>query len=90
MLFHISPLGAPVRCTKRLRTVYFHNLARFDGILVLNYYATNKTKDDVSTGRNGVIYEYEIKWVHGPLFCALEKESDVWLTSSILSKDPPS
>lgn len=45
----------------RLRTVYFHNFARFDGILILRYYVDRGNKYKIKTLlRNHKLYELKV------------------------------
>lgn len=63
MLFDfLYQLEACVKVNPKLRTVYFHNLSRFDGMFILNYYAGRANLYKIKPlVRNGRIYDYEIK-----------------------------
>ncbi|KAL3646554.1 hypothetical protein CASFOL_009521 [Castilleja foliolosa] len=62
MLFDfLSNLEYQVQENPRLRTVYFHNFSRFDGILILKYYALRGDKYKLKTLlRNHKLYELKI------------------------------
>ena len=44
MMFHFLERLAVVAAETQIRTVYFHNFSRFDGILLLKYYANHGDK----------------------------------------------
>ncbi|KAF5182439.1 Dna polymerase, partial [Thalictrum thalictroides] len=49
------------RKTSRIRTVYFHNFSRFDGIFILRYYADRGKKYKIKTLlRNHKLYELKL------------------------------
>lgn len=62
MLFDfIDRLAVVVRQNPSMNTVYFHNLARFDGILLLKYLVHNSVKYTVKPlMRNNLVYEIRV------------------------------
>lgn len=62
MLFDfISNLEECVKKNSRLRTVYFHNFARFDGIFILRYYTDSGNKYKIQPLlRNHKLYELKV------------------------------
>lgn len=62
MLFEFfSNLEECVIKNRRLRTVYFHNFARFDGIFILRYYADRGNKYKIKPlVRNHKLYELKV------------------------------
>lgn len=47
---------------KKLKIIYFHNLSRFDGILVRNHIITNRAEWVVNPlKRNGEIDQFEVQ-----------------------------
>ncbi|PRQ23031.1 putative ATP synthase, F0 complex, subunit A [Rosa chinensis] len=62
MLFDfLERLAVVVRKNPSMKTVYFHNLSRFDGILLLKYFVNNSEKYTVKPLiRNNLIYEITV------------------------------
>ncbi|KAL3537038.1 hypothetical protein ACH5RR_000404 [Cinchona calisaya] len=57
----LSNLEECVKKNTRLRTVYFHNFARFDGIFILRYYADRGNKYKIKPlVRNHKLYELKV------------------------------
>lgn len=57
----ISNLELTIKKDPRLRTVYFHNLSRFDGIIILRYYAERGEPYKIKTlMRNHRLYELKV------------------------------
>lgn len=57
----LSNLEVDVTKNSRIRTVYFHNFARFDGIIILRYYADRGNQYKIKTLlRNHKLYELKV------------------------------
>jgi len=61
MLFDfLERIAAVVALEKDIRTVYFHNFSRFDGILLLKYYANREEYTFKPLLRNNRLYEIAV------------------------------
>ena len=85
MLFDfLSNLEECVKKNRRLRTVYFHNFARFDGIFILRYYADRGDKYKIKPlVRNHKLYELKV-YIGENLFLRF-RDSYTLLPSSLAS-----
>lgn len=83
MLFDfLSNLEVYVTKNPRLRTVYFHNFARFDGIIILRYYADRGNPYRIKTlMRNHKLYELKV-YIGGKLLLRF-RDSCTLLPSSL-------
>lgn len=61
MLFLFLERLAKVAASREIRTVYFHNFSRFDGILLMKYYVSHGKKYTFkSLIRNNTLYEFKV------------------------------
>ncbi|KAL3529529.1 hypothetical protein ACH5RR_008851 [Cinchona calisaya] len=80
----LSNLEECVKKNRRLRTVYFHNFARFDGIFILRYYADRGNKYKIKPlVRNHKLYELKV-YIGDNLFLHF-RDSCTLLPSSLAS-----
>lgn len=83
MLFDfLERLAVVVRQNPSIKTVYFHNLSRFDGILLLKHLATHGAKYTIKPlMRNHMLYELAVYLGKKQLFCL--RDSLTLLTGSL-------